>query len=382
MIFSHAFFQTIILLGALQGFIVSSLLFFSKRPGQANKILGAFILLISLACFNLYASYKNWFGSDILRFIADIVPLVIVMPFGPLIYFYTRATLDPSFKLTKKQRIHFYPVVIDLVPSAAVIIFIIGIICRVFKNNPAPWGNFIDTYNVYADIPRWVSVSTYLLLSSRYLKNARLHKKAEVSDAAYKWLRQFVRVLFVFQCIWLIYLVPYVIPKYSDKLLDWVDWYPVYIPMVIIIYWLGLKGFMIVQQQGFVVKKDTAPQTVLSPAIVQQAINVLQTCMQEKKLYLNPQLNLSLLAQETGLPQKTISAVLNQHLYKSFNEFVNEYRVEAFKDKIQQTGFENLTIAGLAYECGFNSQATFQRTFKDMTGMPPSEFRKTIAQVQ
>jgi len=339
-------------------------------------------LLISLACFNLYASYKNWFGSDILRFIADIVPLVIVMPFGPLIYFYTRATLDPSFKLTKKQRIHFYPVVIDLVPSAAVIIFIIGIICRVFKNNPAPWGNFIDTYNVYADIPRWVSVSTYLLLSSRYLKNARLHKKAEVSDAAYKWLRQFVRVLFVFQCIWLIYLVPYVIPKYSDKLLDWVDWYPVYIPMVIIIYWLGLKGFMIVQQQGFVVKKDTAPQTVLSPAIVQQAINVLQTCMQEKKLYLNPQLNLSLLAQETGLPQKTISAVLNQHLYKSFNEFVNEYRVEAFKDKIQQTGFENLTIAGLAYECGFNSQATFQRTFKDMTGMPPSEFRKTIAQVQ
>jgi len=37
----------------------------------------------------------------------------------------------------------------------------------------------------------------------------------------------------------------------------------------------------------------------------------------------------------------------------------------------------NLTIAGIAFECGFNSQATFQRTFKELTGQSPSEFRKT-----
>lgn len=60
---------------------------------------------------------------------------------------------------------------------------------------------------------------------------------------------------------------------------------------------------------------------------------------------------------------------------KSFNEFVNEYRVNAFKQEAMQPKMSHLTIAGIAFECGFNSQATFQRTFKQITGMSPSEFK-------
>jgi len=292
-----------------------------------------------------------------------------------------RATLDPSFKLTKKQRYHFYPVLIDLVPSIAIIIFIIGIISRTLKNNPAPWGNFIDTYNVYADIPRWASVSFYLWLSAKYLKGFKANNNVSANDPNYKWLRQFIRVFLVFQCTWFLFLIPYVIPKYSNALIDTVDWYPIYIPMAIIIYWLGIKGYMMSQQQYSAIKKAAAPQTILSPAVVSQGIGVLKKAMQEDKLYLNPGLNLDILAKHTGLPQKTISSVLNQHVNKSFSEFINEYRVEAFKEKVLQPQMDNLTIAGIAYECGFNSQATFQRIFKQVTGMSPSEFRKSIPEV-
>ena len=98
--------------------------------------------------------------------------------------------------------------------------------------------------------------------------------------------------------------------------------------------------------------------------------------METDELYLNPNLNLNMLAQHTGIVQKIISAVLNQHLHKSFNEFVNEYRVEAFKERVLRPDFDQLTIAGIAMECGFNSQATFQRTFKQITGSSPSAFRK------
>jgi len=84
------------------------------------------------------------------------------------------------------------------------------------------------------------------------------------------------------------------------------------------------------------------------------------------------------MAEATGFTQKIISAVLNQHLQKSFNEFVNQYRVNEFKEKIQSPQTNNLTIAGIALECGFNSQATFQRTFKEITGKSPSEFRKML----
>jgi AraC-like DNA-binding protein len=100
--------------------------------------------------------------------------------------------------------------------------------------------------------------------------------------------------------------------------------------------------------------------------------------MKEEKLYLNPELNLAILSKHTSLQQKIISAVLNQHIQKSFNVFVNEYRVEAFKERIRQADRENLTMAGIAAECGFNSQATFQRTFKEITGMSPSDYKKSV----
>jgi AraC-like DNA-binding protein len=171
--------------------------------------------------------------------------------------------------------------------------------------------------------------------------------------------------------------VPYVIPKYTDWVLNTFDWYPVYIPMVILIYWMGIKGYL-VSQQIATDKKNTGLLTVLPPALIQQVIDALKKAMEEDKIFLNPGLSLANVSAATGFPQKTISAVLNQHLKKSFNEFVNGYRIQAFTEKIGLPEMSRLTIAGIALECGFNSQATFQRTFKDCTGKSPTEFRKTV----
>lgn len=339
--------------------------------------MSSFILVITLACFNLYGSYENWFDSSILRLIANIIPLVLVMPFGPLIWFYVQSVPDPSFKITRKQRIHFYPVIVDLVPSLTVIVYVIGHFTGLIKGKPAPWGNFIDTYNVYADIPRWISVTVYVWLSAKYLKayKAKLNGNLNGQTDNYKWLRQFVRAFIIFQSVWLVYLIPYVMPQYTDKILGIFDWYPIYIPMAILIYWLGIKGFMIAQRQAVSDKKLNGANTI-SPKLASEVIGSLTKAMCEDKIYLNPNLNLAVMSEHTGVAAKTISAVLNQHLQKSFNEFVNGYRVNEFKEKILQPEMHKLTIAGIALECGFNSQATFQRTFKEITGQSPSEFRK------
>lgn len=377
-----AFLNTIILLGSIQGFIISSLLFFSKKNKQANRLLSALILLISLASFNLYASYTNWFNSDILRFISNFIPLVVIMPFGPLLYFYIKTSLEPDFKISKKQRRHFYPVIIDLIPQLTAIVFVIGVITGLLKNHPQPWGNFIDTYNVYADIPRWMSVTFYVFLSAKYLAAFKQKHNGALNGKTnnFKWLQQFINVFSVFQVLWFIFLIPYIIPKYSNKLIDAVDWYPIYIPLAIIIYWLGIKGYIVSQTEVNLIKKTQAINSTLSAETIHQTIASLKKSMMNDKLFLNPNLNLNLLSEQTSIPQKTISFVLNQNLNKSFSEFVNEYRVEAFKEKILQPETNNLTIAGVALECGFSSQATFQRIFKQSTGISPSEFRKSSLQ--
>lgn len=375
-----SFFNTIILLGIIQGLVVSSLLFFSRKHKYPNRILAVLILLISLASFNLYGNYVNWFGSSALRFIAQIVPLVLPMAFGPLIFFYIQSYLEPGFSVTSRERRHFYPALIDLVPSITVIVFIAGITIHVIKNKPGPWGAFIDNYNVYADIPRWLSISTYLWLSAKYLQAKK--KQTIISDGIagnnYKWLNQFVRAFTCFQIIWLVYLVPYVIPGYTDWVLNTFDWYPVYIPMVVLVYWLGIKGYIISQQQTVAVKKSAAIFNTLPPSLLQQVTDSLKKAMEQDKVFLNPTLSLANMSVVTGFPQKIISAVLNQHLQKSFNEYVNGYRIEVFMEKVRLPEMNHLTIAGIAFECGFNSQATFQRSFKESTGQSPSEFRKTV----
>jgi AraC-like DNA-binding protein len=385
MLSGREFLNTIILLGALQGFIVAALLFFSAKLKQANRLLAALIFLIALASLNLYLNNEHLMDrSRAFLLISTFIPLVIVMPFGPLIFLYVKSCLDPEFEITKKFRPHFYPVIIDLVPQFTAIIYVVGLVLGVVKRNGHAWGNFIDTYNIYADIPRWVSISIYLWLSARYLSAVKSKHKvfANAQMGNLKWLQQFIYVFLGFQCIWLLYLVPYVIPKYTDILLNSVDWYPIYIPLAIIVYWLGIKGLLIDCYPASQIKKAGMNNSSLSQTSIDQIVFSLMKSMKEDKLYLRPALNLSMLTEHTGISQKNISAVLNQHLDKSFNEFVNEFRVNAFKEKMQRPEMDNLTMAGIAQECGFNSQATFQRTFKQVTGCSPSEFRKTLLEFQ
>lgn len=366
-------FKTIVLLGVVQGMIVGTLLFSTRKSKPANRYLAVLIFLISLACLSQYCVYENWFGNEWLRALSNYIPLIIVMPFGPLIFFYVQTYSGTPTVIKRKRRLHFYPVIVDLVPALTTVIFTVGVLTNTIRNNQAPWGNFIDTYNVYADIPRWLSISIYLYASMRWIVRHRGSLRQSPKDA--RWLRQFMWGFALFQLIWLVYLVPYVIPAYTDKMIGTFNWYPIFIPLTILIYWLGLKGYIMSYGQGNARKKSPA---IFPPESAGAIIDRLNKAMEEDKLYLNPGLDLNILARELSLPPKLISSVLNQYLSKSFNVFVNEYRVSACKERIGRAGLGHLTLAGIAAECGFNSQSTFQRTFKEMTGLSPSAFRKAV----
>lgn len=372
-----SFFNILILLGTLQGLIISGLLFFAKQNRLPNRLLAAFIILISLSCFNIYGSATDWFGFPLLRVIFYFIPLVIVMPLGPLLYFYVEASLNPEFKLSKNNQRHFYTIIIDLVPSLTTIVFFIGVNTKLLANNPAPWGLFLDTYNVYADIPRWLSLAVYTWLSFKYLKQYKTTQRAGLNSQTgnLKWLQQFVIAVAVFVAVWLIYLIPYIMPRYSSLLLNTLNWYPIYLPMVILIYWLGIKALMI--QSAAKLKSGTLSNP-LSKETIENTMTLLTKAMQTDKLFLKPELSLAVLSGEVNIPQKTISAVLNQHMHKNFNEFVNDYRLKAFKEKVSEPDIQHLTIAGIAAECGFSSQATFQRIFKEAEGVSPSVYVKKI----
>jgi len=359
-------FNTVILLGTLQGVILGVLLFTSKKYRRANRFLAIVMLIFGMACFNLFlynTSFSQYFPW--LAFALNFVPLIVIMPVGPLIYFYVKTSLNPEFKLSKTDRWHFAPVIIDFGAQLTALIFVTGVLSGLIQNNPQSWSLFIDNYNVYSDIPRWLSITLYLGLSYRYL-----YKQKPAHNQLHQWFRQFIRIFLVFQAIWLLYLIPYVIPSLTNLVLDTVDWYPVYVPLVALIYTLGIKGYLMPAQEPPPLKTPLS----IPPDTINEVLLRLKSAMEEDKLYLKPALNLTSVAEYTGVASKTISSVLNQHLQKSFNEYINNYRITAFKQNLLNPAFKHLTIMGMALESGFNSQATFQRAFKQATGMSPSEF--------
>ena len=107
----------------------------------------------------------------------------------------------------------------------------------------------------------------------------------------------------------------------------------------------------------------------------------IELIFEKKEVFLDENLSLNKLAKMLGITDKKLSSVLNKSMNISFYDYVNEYRVEAIKAKLESEDYNKYTLLGLAYECGFNSKASFNRIFKKKTGKTPSQYRKSVQKV-
>lgn len=101
----------------------------------------------------------------------------------------------------------------------------------------------------------------------------------------------------------------------------------------------------------------------------------IQELMDYDKVYQDPRYSRAQLAQELGVSEAQISKIINLFFNRSFPQLLNEKRVEDAKRLLQQT---DAPVRIIAAEVGFNSISSFNRIFRDMTGLTPSVFRETV----
>ncbi|OOG17186.1 hypothetical protein BWD42_17180 [Sphingobacterium sp. CZ-UAM] len=102
----------------------------------------------------------------------------------------------------------------------------------------------------------------------------------------------------------------------------------------------------------------------------------LNTIMKEQKCYQDPELTLGDLAKILDVHPVILSQIINSREEKSFYDYVNTYRVEAFKELLSRPESRQYTLLGLAFECGFNSKTSFNRNFKKITQLSPSAYAR------
>jgi TolB-like protein/AraC-like DNA-binding protein/Flp pilus assembly protein TadD len=96
----------------------------------------------------------------------------------------------------------------------------------------------------------------------------------------------------------------------------------------------------------------------------------------EEEPFLVPNLSLRSLAEQLEIHANKLSWLLNERIGKNFNDFINHYRVEYFKQLAIDPANSHISLLGLAYESGFNSKTVFNTYFKKEMGMTPKEFLK------
>jgi TolB-like protein/class 3 adenylate cyclase/AraC-like DNA-binding protein/Tfp pilus assembly protein PilF len=130
------------------------------------------------------------------------------------------------------------------------------------------------------------------------------------------------------------------------------------------------------EQTPFDVSERKYKKTLFTKDELEQNKLQLAQLMAEQQPYLDPNLTLRDLASLLGLPPNQLSQLLNEGFDKNFAEFVNTYRLAAFKSKAADPALQHLTILGLAYESGFNSKTVFNTFFKKTMGMTPKAYWK------
>jgi AraC-like DNA-binding protein len=121
-----------------------------------------------------------------------------------------------------------------------------------------------------------------------------------------------------------------------------------------------------------------AQKISLDDEAVETAVGRLTYMFQVEKIYRNGRMSLDSLAERLGLQPHQLSAIVNSRLGRSFTELVADYRVEEIKKRLSDPA-EKANILNIAYDAGFGTKASFNRIFKERTGLTPSEFRRKQA---
>jgi ABC-type antimicrobial peptide transport system permease subunit/AraC-like DNA-binding protein len=349
------------------------LLWFTRKSNRsANRFLAAALAIAALWIarilaidIGLAAYFPFWS-----RF-----PLQFSLALGPLIFFYVLKITRPDHKFQLKDLLHFSPLLLEL--SAHVLETIESI-----QTGAATYDTLMfHRLNPVLQLLAFISVAIYLSLCYKLIENFYRQIKFTESDRYRHELRWLHNLLTGFGLLWLLW-IPFIAADYFyyKNQSGTQFYYPLYLLLISMITWMAARAFL---RSEIGSSADVAP--VLKPSLptdLKQKGTWLKGVVKANHYYQDPELSLSSLAEKLGLHAHELSRILNTVLKKSFNDFINEYRVKAASQKIQDPAYDHLTLLGIGYESGFNSQSSFNRIFKQMTGKSPLEYKNELKKEQ
>jgi AraC-like DNA-binding protein len=361
-------FEVILLVGIAQGFVMSALLFLKKPAHVSRSLLACILLIFNVLCVKILLHTTHLWDNPSIRYL----PISLELLIQPFIYFYALSLTNPSFRFEKNHLWHFLPYLIFALFSIVIYLKVLPIESINEKDTLANT-LFFNQIKGFEDILSVISSVIYWVLSYQVIvKYYRItYLQTANSDApTLLWLRN----ILILSAI-LVSLLGLSIWQNQFGL-----WQFFHIFLAILIYYMGLRGYNVnplltiptnTHETFSKSQKNTTETSNSERLAIKEAIT---NALQQEKIYQDVDLTIDSLANYLKLPPNLVSSVINNELATNFRTIINQYRIDEVKQRLLKHDFAKLSIAGLAYECGFNSEASFYRVFKSSVGISPKEF--------
>ncbi len=399
MLFEFGFYSSLLLIFFVHGFVYAILLWRKSVLNEtaSDKWLSIFLFLSILYIAPWMLGFAGWYDAQPYRDVLFYVPFQQLFFIGPVIFFYVQSLLNPSFRFGKKEMMHLIPGILYLLYSIIIVVTDKLVLQKYFFLADGADRDFDTWYQVLG----YVSMIVYFIASIRFYN---LYKKllvqviSNADTVLFKWIRNF---LIAFLAMLIVRSILFIF-SFSFNLGYWDTWW-YFFAFSIAFYYIAVTGYAnsIKTKMPFVTDLFTTKPALLLqyPPInnsnIEEAevveidntdsapednnfINewkekILQAVVAEK-LYEDAELSLTQMARQLNTNPSILSKIINQGFQQNFNDFVNFYRVDAVKKKLKAGEQKAQTLLGIAYDCGFNSKATFNRAFKKATGLSPKEW--------
>lgn len=369
---SFNFWSIVLLISIGQAAFLACML--AMRISQ-NRLASRLLLFLAIAILIVNTDYFLM-SSRLFRQIPSLIGISfgLMYAFGPLFYLYLRAVADDAFRWKHVQWLHFLPWVLNVLFNTgfylldgAVKISIVNDYLQGKATANGPLFYVMNSLQV-------AHLLAYLAVSYRFIRrNIKESRHVIPMTSRMKWVKMLFYANVVFVTSFVTWFVIVCLQKVFIPPIDYVNTMICSAMVYIIAYKLVIHPEILAP--GFEKKYRSS---TLSDKDCKEYVNRLQHLMEQNKLYTEPDLKLHEVADQLGIRPHLLSQIINQQFGKTFIEYVNTYRVEAFQKKLQEPDASKFTLLALATGVGFNSKSAFNTAFRKVTGKSPSGYKNEL----
>ena len=117
----------------------------------------------------------------------------------------------------------------------------------------------------------------------------------------------------------------------------------------------------------------------LTKSEVYQVQQKIQSYLVSSEDYLQKDFSILNLYNAIEISPHKISLVISVVENKSFNAYINSFRIEKTKYYLKNNNYKKYTIEAIGYEVGFKTKSVFYSTFKKQMGITPAQYKKQLS---